>query len=167
MSDHEKLAEIRGRFERASEGLWDAYQTGNTWSIGNVRQGIFDGCEQLADAMFVVYARADIPWLLGKIERLQAEVVRLTAAGRSEELSISKVRCCKNCFHESRGLCLRTPTTDGKLEYKRSLAYVSNWNPGRLYVAPNFYCVQYQQFRFTDDTTVGAEDTCQRDRSVL
>jgi len=79
MSDHEKLAEIRGRFERASEGLWDAYQTGNTWSIGNARQGIFDGCEQLVDAMFVVYARTDIPWLLGEVERLQAEVVRLTA----------------------------------------------------------------------------------------
>ena len=78
-SDTEKLAEIRERFERASEGLWDAYQTGNTWSIGNARQGIFDGCEQLVDAMFVVYARTDIPWLLGEVERLQAEVVRLTA----------------------------------------------------------------------------------------
>ena len=71
---------------------------------------------------------------------------------------MSKAHCCKNCFHNSRGLCLRTPTTDGKPNHKRSLAYVSNGDPGRLYVDPNFCCVQYQQFRFTDDVIGGVAE---------
>ena len=75
---------------------------------------------------------------------------------------MSEVHCCRNCFHESRGFCLRTSSTNGEPGDKRSLAYVSDGDPGWLHVAPNFCCVQHYYVPRADDA-----HTCQREHPVL
>jgi len=81
MAHHTRIAEIRAREAAATEGPWEAKGTTSDDWYPRVIGPIFDAIADLdiesecaaADAEFIAAARADVPWLLAEIDRLEAE----------------------------------------------------------------------------------------------
>jgi len=59
-----RLEEIRKRCENASEGPWVSSEMIGDEYVSN------------ADAAFIAHARDDVPWLLARIEELEADLVQ-------------------------------------------------------------------------------------------
>jgi hypothetical protein len=76
----DRLGEIRERADKASAGPWRAneYQPASVWQTPpGIETLAIDliasvpGTNRIADAVFIAAARADVPWLLAEVERLQ------------------------------------------------------------------------------------------------
>lgn len=78
----QRLAEITARVKATTPGEWSIYDYGNGLSggyeIGAKHRGGVATADKEADAEFVANAKQDIPWLLERIEELEAENASLS-----------------------------------------------------------------------------------------
>ena len=68
----DRLTEIRARADAATPGPWTVTDD------GALSSGV-PPSSPVANGEFIAHARDDVPWLLGEIERLKAEVAMLVA----------------------------------------------------------------------------------------
>lgn len=93
----DRLAEIRARAERATEGPWvqlPPWETvpATTPSIISPNGDIADRIEAEADAEFIAHAREDVPYLLDEVERLRADLSRLDESHARQAATLARVR---------------------------------------------------------------------------
>lgn len=95
--DSERIAAIRARVDAATAGPWvmggdDIYHPGPTdeWADRSyvfMNGDTFDtGGIDTDDGLFVIHARADVPWLLDRVQALEAAL----AAARAREAALAQ-----------------------------------------------------------------------------
>jgi len=130
----ERLAEIKAREAKATPGPWQAFDTHGTYrdQLGDKQPGWWipemetlgdDVCSAMLeqDAVFVANARADIPYLLARADRLAARVAELEAAGDRMAEAIDHFGDCGWAKHKL-GQCGDIPWEHDASDAWRALA---------------------------------------------
>ena len=83
--DEKRIAEIRERCEKATPGPWEARWLDDCFIEPKIcmipANGCYDYSKFEENSQFTAHAREDIPYLLGEIESLQAQLAAYKSAG--------------------------------------------------------------------------------------
>jgi hypothetical protein len=87
MTDAERMAEIRAREQHATPAPWETRHHPNVALMDHSVVapcpccGLIGDNMYLWDATFIAHARDDVPWLLGRVAALEAELAEARKGG--------------------------------------------------------------------------------------